>query len=158
MPLSWLVPVWSCAQAAFLHEDFPFFFHVLAQAQKILHTGSHIPLDQRDPLYCKDRNTDCHYVTAKSVGKSRNAFSYKYPELRFQHTSSLKIDSVHQVKRMRDEDKAQHLPGVLTHPETTHWEVHYEVFWGKLHSDFHAGVGPLYKLSYHQSRNVVSVS
>lgn len=102
--------------------------------------------------------TDCHYVTAKSVGKSRNGFSYKYLELRSQHTSSLKIDSAHQVKRVRDKDKAQHVPGVLNHPKTTHWEVHYKVYWSKLHSGFHAGVGSLYNLSYHHSRNVVSVS
>lgn len=117
-PPSWLVAVQSCAQAAFLSEEFLFPFHVLAQAQEILYTGSHFTLDHRDPLYCKkDRNTPCHYVTAKSVGKLRDGFIDGYLELRSQHPLSLKTDSVHQVSRMRDEHKVQHLPGVLTQPK-----------------------------------------
>lgn len=116
-PPSWLVAVQSCAQAA-LSEEFLFPFHVLAQAQEILYTGSRFTLNHKDPLYCKkDKNTPCHYVTAKSVGKLRDGFIYGYLELRSQHPLSLKTDSVHQVSRTRDEHKAQHLPGVLTHPK-----------------------------------------
>lgn len=77
---------------------------------------SHFTVDDRDPLHCKDRNTACHCIPDKSVGPAQGCFLDKYVELRSQYPSSFETDGAHQVIKMRDERKVQHLRGAPTHP------------------------------------------
>lgn len=64
--------------------------------------------------------TEIQLVTASLINlwvQPRDVFLDKYVELRSQYPSSFETDGAHQVIKMRDERKVQHLRGVPTHPK-----------------------------------------